>query len=91
MAVTSDVRRVGETLKAKVDETVDQASRVASETTEALRQRGSELAERAQGFYDDLEGDDPGAKLRTIVTDYPLASLAVAAAAGFLLARYLRR
>ena len=91
MTVTSDIRRAGEAVRSKLDETVDQAGRAASDTAEALRARGSALAGRARDVYDDLEGDDPGAKLRAVIGDYPLASLAVAGAIGFLLARFLRR
>ncbi len=91
MAVTSDIRGVGEKLKSQFDQTVDQAANAASSAAEAVRARTNRLADRAQDFYGELAGDDPAAKLRAVIADYPLCSLAVAAAAGFLVARVMRR
>ena len=90
MAVTTDIRGVGEKLKSQFDQTVDQATSAASSAADAVRARTSRLADTAQGFYDELEGDNPGAKLRAVIAEYPLCSLAVAAAIGFLAARVLR-
>jgi ElaB/YqjD/DUF883 family membrane-anchored ribosome-binding protein len=90
MAVTSEMRRVGEQLKSQFDGAIDQVSSVASNATDAVRDRTSRLAGSAQEFYDELDGDTPGDKLRAAVATYPLSSLAIAAAAGFLLARWLR-
>ena len=94
MATTSDIRRVGETLKTQVGDAVDQAtgaiSGAARDAGEALRVRASDLADRAQGFYDDLEGEDAGAKLRGVVAQYPLVSVAIAVVAGIMIGRALR-
>jgi ElaB/YqjD/DUF883 family membrane-anchored ribosome-binding protein len=104
MPDTSDLRRTGETVKARVSEAVgtasetvksrvndavDQASRVAADATDTVRQQGARLAENAQEFYDDIEGDTAGDKLRTLITDYPVAALLVAGAAGYLIGRAL--
>lgn len=87
--VTEAVGTAGEAVKAHVGDAVDQAKTVASDTTEQLRQQGARLAESAQGLYDDLEGDTPGDKLRSLIADYPVASLLLAAAAGYLVGRAL--
>jgi hypothetical protein len=104
MPDTSDLRRTGETVKARVSEAVgaagetvksrvndavDQASRVAADATDSVRQQGAQIAGRAQEFYDEIEGDTPGDKLRSLVTDYPVASLLIAVAAGYLVGRAL--
>jgi ElaB/YqjD/DUF883 family membrane-anchored ribosome-binding protein len=91
MAVTTDIRGVGEKLKSQFDQTIDQATSAASSAADAVRSQTNRLAGTAQEFYDELEGDNAGAKLRAVIADYPLCSLAVAAAAGFLLAQMLRR
>ena len=101
MATTSDIRRVGDTLKSQVGDTIDQmtsaatsaldrAADVASSAGDTVRAQADRLAGGAQEFYDELEGDTAGAKLRGIVAEYPMASLLVAVAAGFLVGRALR-
>jgi hypothetical protein len=94
MATTSDIRRVGETLKTQVGDAIDQAAGVVSgaarDASEAVRGRASDLADRAQDFYDDLEGEDAGAKLRGVVAQYPLVSVAIAVVAGIMIGRALR-
>ncbi len=94
MAVKSDVRQMGDRLKSQFDDAVDHASSAvsgaASAASDAVRTHTSRVAESAQDFYDELEGDNPGEKLRGVIAEYPLASIAVAGAAGFLLARWLR-
>jgi ElaB/YqjD/DUF883 family membrane-anchored ribosome-binding protein len=104
MPDTSDLRRTGETVKARVSEAigtagetvktrvsdaVDQASRVATDATDTLRQQGARIAGGAQELYDEIEGDTPGDKLRSLIADYPVASLLIAAAAGYLVGRAL--
>jgi ElaB/YqjD/DUF883 family membrane-anchored ribosome-binding protein len=79
--------RAGETVKSQLSGVVDQASGVASAAADAVRERSARVAESAQEFYDELEGDSPANKLRNIVSEYPFASLVAAAAIGFLLSR----
>ncbi len=86
----TDARRLGETVTSRFNETVDQVSSAAADASAALRQQGARLASNAQDLYEELEGDDAAAKLRNVVSDYPIASLLVAGAAGFLIARFLR-
>jgi ElaB/YqjD/DUF883 family membrane-anchored ribosome-binding protein len=86
-SATSEIRRAGETVKSQLSGVVDQASGVASAAADAVRERSSRVAESAQEFYDELEGDSPANKLRHIVAEYPFASLVAAAAIGFLLSR----
>lgn len=87
--VTEAVGTAGETVKARVEEVVDQASKVATDASDTVRKQGARLAETAQDYYDDIKGETPGEKLRSIVADYPVASLLVAVAAGYLVARAL--
>src|SRR5258706_12621675 len=100
MPGTSDLRRTAEsgkarvadaseTVKAQVAGAADQVSRAAADATDTVRQQGARLAENAQDFYDDIEGDTAGDKLRTLITDYPVAALLVAGAAGYLIGRAL--
>lgn len=87
--VSEAVGAASETVKSHVNDAVDQASRMAGDATETLRQQGSQIADRAQNFYDDIEGETPGDKLRSIIADYPVASLLIAVAAGYLVGRAL--
>ena len=87
--VSEAVGAASETVKARVNDAVDQVGKVAGDASETVRQQGARLAESAQGFYDDIEGDTPGDKLRSIIADYPVASLLIAAAAGYLVGRAL--
>src|SRR4051812_1745562 len=100
MPDTSDLRRtaesvktrvadVGETVKAQVAGAADQVTRAAAGATDQVREQGARLAENAQEFYDDLAGDTAGDKLRSLITDYPVAALLVAGAAGYLIGRAL--
>ena len=79
--------RAGEAVKSQLSGVVDQASGVASAAADAVRKRSARVAESAQEFYDEIEGDSPANKLRNIVAEHPIASLAAAAAIGFLLSR----
>jgi hypothetical protein len=87
--VSDVVGQASDTVKARVNDTVDQVSRSAADATDAMRQQGARLAENAQGFYDDIEGDTAGEKLRSLIADYPVAALLIAGAAGYLIARTL--
>ncbi len=101
MATTADIRRVGDTLKSQVGDAIDHvsgaatsaidhAADVASSARETVRAQAGRIAGSAQELYDELDGDSAGAKLRSIVAEYPMASLLVAVAAGFLVGRALR-
>lgn len=87
--VSEAVGTAGETVKARVGEAVDQAGKVATEATETVRKQGARLAETAQDLYEEIEGETPGDKLRSIIADYPVASLLIAVAAGYLVGRAL--
>jgi hypothetical protein len=88
-SVKARVADAGDTVRAHVNDTVDQVSRAAADATDAMRQHGARMAENAQAFYDDIEGDTPGDKLRSLVADYPVAALLIAGAAGYLIGRVL--
>jgi hypothetical protein len=87
--VTDAVGQASDTVKARVGDTVDQVTRSAADATDAVRQQGARLAENAQEFYDDIEGDTAGEKLRSLIADYPVAALLIAGAAGYLIGRAL--
>ena len=87
--VSDAVGSASDTVKARVSDTVDQVSRSAADATDAMRQHGARQAESAQEFYDDIEGDNPGDKLRSLIADYPVAALLIAGAAGYLIGRTL--
>jgi hypothetical protein len=87
--VTDAVGQASETVKARVGDTVDQVTRSAADATDAVRQHGARFAENAQEFYDDIDGDTAGEKLRSLIADYPVAALLIAGAAGYLIGRAL--
>jgi hypothetical protein len=89
MARTSDMDRIGDTVKTQFGEAVDHVTTAASEATDALRERSSRLVGSAQELYEEFDSEAVAAKLRGAVSDYPLVALLVAAGAGYLLARML--
>jgi hypothetical protein len=97
MATTSDIDRVGDKLTSQFGEAIDQAASVARDAatvardaTTVLRERAGKLADDAQEFYAELEGDTLTDKLRGVVGAHPAISLLVAAGVGYLIARSIR-
>jgi len=91
MANTSDIERVGTTLKTHFGEAIDQAADAARGATSAISARADQLASDAQEFYEELDTDALAARLRGAVGAHPAVSLLAAASVGYLLARLLHK
>lgn len=91
MPDTSDIRRTTDALKSQFEGAVDNLSEAAADAGAAIRDAGARVADQTQSFYDELEGDAPADKLRNAIAEYPLASVLIAGAVGYLVSRLMNR
>jgi ElaB/YqjD/DUF883 family membrane-anchored ribosome-binding protein len=83
MDVTGNTNRVDETidrLKSGAHEAVDKAANATSQAADAIGQKGEQLKNAEQQFVEDCLG---------YIHENPVASLAIAVGAGFLLSRLM--
>jgi ElaB/YqjD/DUF883 family membrane-anchored ribosome-binding protein len=83
MEATDNTNRVDETIdrvKSGAHEAVDKAADAATQAAGAIGQKGEQLKNAEQQFVEDCRG---------YIHDNPVASLAIAVGAGFLLSRLL--
>jgi ElaB/YqjD/DUF883 family membrane-anchored ribosome-binding protein len=83
MDATGNTNRVDETidrLKSGAHEAVDKAANATSQAADAIGQKGEQLKNAEQQFVEDCRG---------YIHENPVASLAIAVGAGFLLSRLM--
>ena len=84
METTDNTNRIDETIdkvKSGAHEAVDKAANAANQAADALGRKGEQLKNAEQQFVEDCRG---------YIHENPVASLGIAAGAGFLLSRLMR-